>query len=135
MKTLAAYFLIRLRHKAADWCGPLGFHTTMVGATDSQGTGYAVSKLYTGTQPGASMLWCLADWCQLTDVMPTAEWLPRAENTWADQLTRDDISGFSPGKRQFPDPAWLADVQKTRALMTGLAMGVDPAGLQPISTF
>ena len=68
-------------------------------SVDSTSSSFAVSKLYTGREPGASLLRALASRCHERDCLLRLDWLSRVNNTWADDLSKMSFQGFDPAKR------------------------------------
>ena len=98
----------------------------MVGATDPRGSGYVVAKMYTGTQPGVAPLWHLASHCDRWDLLPAARWVPREDNTWADQLTHGDFTGFTLALRRRVNNCLFEQLQSTWRSMAGLSDEAEP---------
>ena len=68
-------------------------------SVDSKSSSFAVSKMYTGREPGASLLRALAARCHDRDCLLRLDWLSREENTWADDLSKMSFQGFDMSKR------------------------------------
>ena len=70
------------------------FGAAMAGDGDNKGTSFVVAKLYTGSEPAASVVRLLADICTTRDVLPQVNWVPRDRNTWADDLSKLLVEDF-----------------------------------------
>jgi len=93
VEIIAATLLIDLRsHEATGKMGDFG--AAMAGDGDNKGTSFVVAKLYTGSEPAASVVRLLADICTTRDVLPQVNWVPRDRNTWADDLSKLLVEDF-----------------------------------------
>ena len=105
--------LILIEARIQDTVGDKGdFGINMGGANDNKGATYVVTKLYTPTEPGASIIRRLADKCLENDIFPTLTWKPRGENTWADDLSKGKTEEFSEAKRHKVNWDDLTSIQK-----------------------
>ena len=69
------------------------------GGTDNKGNSYIVQKLLTTKWPGAAVLMQLSELLMRRGIWLELEWIPREENTEADQLTNLCFDGFDPALR------------------------------------
>ena len=84
----------------------------ILGDMDSLGATYAVAKLYTPAEPGASVIRHMAELCADREVWPSTSWVRREFNTWADDLSKLKTLGFSPAREHKIDWNAYADIQK-----------------------
>jgi hypothetical protein len=113
VELLAAFILMDFRmDDMVPTDGALGFAGAVVGQADSMGSMFAVSKLYTGAEPGASIIRVMASKCAEKDVTPGLMWEPRATNTWADALSKGQATGFNPMKRRVVDWSRYRQIQE-----------------------
>ena len=71
-----------------------------------------VAKLYTGAEPGASVVRCMARRCSAADVVPSLRWESRDSNTWADDLSKGILEGFDPCLRRRVDWSKYREIQQ-----------------------
>ena len=87
-------------------------------STDNLGNGYILSKLFTSSQPGASVLMAISKKCLENSCMPFVQWKPRDLNKWADEASKGLLANFDPQKRIQIDMetlAWINDRVKESA--------------------
>ena len=69
-------------------------------STDNKGNSFAISKLYTGRQPGAAILRHMAVRLMQTGGKMKVKWVPRDHNVWADDLSKGHTQGFHSSMRR-----------------------------------
>jgi len=89
-----------------------GFAGAIVGQTDSMGSMFAVAKLYTGAEPGASIIRVMAARCADKAMTPSLMWESRASNVWADDLSKGKLAGFCPTRRHRVDWRRYREIQE-----------------------
>ena len=94
----------------------------MVGQTDAKGAMFCVAKLYSAAEPAASLVRAMAARCGRAEVLPALDWEPREMNTWADDLSKMQIEGFSPLRRHRVEWKDYEDVQLDFNLFSGAAL-------------
>ena len=67
--------------------------------TDNQGNSYAVSKHRAKKWPAADIMLELQLTCHFSETVVTASHVKRGSNTWADELSKKDFTGFTPSHR------------------------------------
>ncbi len=103
VELMGALILMTLRAAEADGPEVGGWGGAVSGQTDSRGSQYAVAKLYSSAEPGASIVRGMAKLCAARDIAPALTWEPRAANTWADDLSKDKTEGFAVSNRRHVD--------------------------------
>ena len=124
IELLAALILMDFRMAGLeDEPDAWGFAGAIVGQTDALGSSYAVAKLYTGAEPGASIVRVMADRCMAKDVAPSLEWEPRAANQWADDLSKGLCAKFAPARRRKVNWADYRAIQEDYLMFSKEARG------------
>ena len=94
-------FDLRWEEQGLSGAAPCSMQGVVVGqGTDSQSAKYAVSKLYTSKDPGAAFIRALAARCNERNCLLELAWQVRAENTWADLLSKGLTAGSDPARRR-----------------------------------
>ena len=75
----------------------------IIGDIDSLGTAYAVAKLYTPAEPGASIIRHMAEMCADREAWPSTSWVRRECNQWADDLSKLKVQEFAASRRHVVD--------------------------------
>jgi hypothetical protein len=69
------------------------------GSTDNRGNSFAVSRLLTTKYPLSAVLMQLADVCATRGLALHLWWVPRGQNTEADDLSNEIFRNFDPARR------------------------------------
>ena len=67
-------------------------------STDSQGSAFVLAKFSSDSPTACAILVDLAALCDGLDASVEAIWQPRGHNTWADLLSKGQLSDFNPQK-------------------------------------
>ena len=120
MELLAALVLMDLRmDEAKGDPTAAGFAGAISGQTDSLGSMYTVAKLYTGAEPGASIVRTMAARCAERTMVPSLVWESRASNTWADDLSKGRCAGFAPFRRHVVEWSRYQAIQEDYLMFSG----------------
>lgn len=115
VECLAAAILIDLRlrkmHKTDT-------HVHISGAGDNKGCKFIISKLYTSAMPAAAVIRFLAGRLAANHATASMEWVPREQNTWADDLSKRIFNGFDLAKRVRVDWTEYASIGKDVEIFT-----------------
>ena len=122
LELLGSLVLLDFRADLTTPAGASGFGGAIVGQTDAKGAMFCVSKLYSSAEPAASLVRSMAARCSKADVLPALDWEPRELNTWADDLSKEKVEGFTPARRHRVDWRRFADVQEDFNLFSGAAL-------------
>ena len=75
--------------------------------TDSLGSTFAVSKLFSSALPSTALLFDLASTLEDAQASVSLTWKPRELNSWADELSKSRAHGFPPAGRHKLTPDFL----------------------------
>ena len=108
VELLGIAVLLDLRLNALQRTSNRGCQSTSAGINmtsdaDNKGCSFILSKLYTKTMPGSAILRHIADRVTVDDVECRVSWVPRDNNTWADDLSKNVFTGFDLSKRHVVD--------------------------------
>ena len=93
--------LLLLRHIAHSTNGTV--HVNIPMKTDNKGNSYSVTNYKAKKWPNAAILMEIALTDHYMHCTPELTYTPRELNTWADDLTHDDHSGFNPDLQVHPN--------------------------------
>ena len=107
---LALVVLLDCRLDSLARSGTQGLGLTISSAGDSAGCTFILKKMYTSAEPGASLMRYVASRCSELDVWTDVSWVPRADNEWADILSK----GWEGGPRESERKAKFVEARRLR---------------------
>ena len=103
ISALELFGTVMLMRLAAKHHANLKTNIAVTARTDSQCNSYALLKTYSRKVLAAVIHMELAETAEVHNLCPRVSHVTRDKNTWADQLTESDMTGFLPEKRWTPN--------------------------------